>query len=608
MKKQILYILAFLVTANCSLVTAWAQAPNTPSGLSCVRLTKTEISCSWTDNSGDETGFKIERSTDGTNWTNLQTTAANATSFSYTGLVKATTYQFRVRAANGSGDSANTSVALATTTEVCQWGAVLCDGSPGSGGGGFTTIYYPSGQLVSNRCQAYDTPAINPPLRTRYVSATASGSGNGLTSTTPWTIAQANTNAQPGDLFLIRGTFTNAAVNPAQNGTSVNKIIYREEPGQIWRFTPPGLFESYLRNNMQHVIIDGAEFFGESYPTYLGEASHVWFLNIWQRGGGGMILYRSSNIRVENSILEDIGNFATNEGDAIVMLDDSDNNVVVRNTIGDAGHGGIDLTLQNDDQGTMEGNIFAHNRIRNGRSSGFFDGGKSRGTLFECNEIRDGATETPRYTPNGVNAFYAAGKNGIFRYNLIAGNNGAAVSFQAYVFGGSPQYAENNQFYHNTVVGNTDLGLQLGATVDGWNRGNILENNIFYNNTDFNFEGSTYPIVADFYNHNSGAALWTSTFTDGTIVRYTGFQGGGRKPMILVRNPAQGGNITFDTLNALQTGYSAWTNNLQTTTPNFANAPGGDYTLSANSPFVGAGRSIPGVNCNQNCDLGAFER
>lgn len=94
-----------------------AGAPTAPSSLSAAAPGSTQIVISWTDNASDETGFKIERSLDDTNWTQIGTAPANATSYTDSGLAQATQYYYRVRAYNGAGDSAYTSSATATTLD-----------------------------------------------------------------------------------------------------------------------------------------------------------------------------------------------------------------------------------------------------------------------------------------------------------------------------------------------------------------------------------------------------------------------------------------------------------------------------------------------------------
>jgi hypothetical protein len=90
--------------------------PAAPSALSASPGSSTQINLSWTDNSSNETGFKIERSGDGgANFAQIFLAGANATSYNNTGLTANTAYLYRVRATNGSGDSNFSNNAGATT-------------------------------------------------------------------------------------------------------------------------------------------------------------------------------------------------------------------------------------------------------------------------------------------------------------------------------------------------------------------------------------------------------------------------------------------------------------------------------------------------------------
>ena len=72
-------------------------APVAPNGLTAAAASATTINLKWNDNSPDETGFPVQRSTDGgQTWTTLGTAAANATSFSDTNANATTTYRYRV--------------------------------------------------------------------------------------------------------------------------------------------------------------------------------------------------------------------------------------------------------------------------------------------------------------------------------------------------------------------------------------------------------------------------------------------------------------------------------------------------------------------------------
>src|SRR5207244_7402070 len=73
------------------------------------------IDLSWTDNSDNELGFKIERSTDsGATFTEIATTGSNVTTYADTGLSNSSTYYYRVRASNSGGDSDYSNTTSAT--------------------------------------------------------------------------------------------------------------------------------------------------------------------------------------------------------------------------------------------------------------------------------------------------------------------------------------------------------------------------------------------------------------------------------------------------------------------------------------------------------------
>jgi hypothetical protein len=91
--------------------------PAAPSGLTVTAVSRTQINLSWADNSGDETGFKIERckTANCTNYAEVSQVGANVTTFADTGLTKNTTYRYRVRAFNANGNSAYSNAASART-------------------------------------------------------------------------------------------------------------------------------------------------------------------------------------------------------------------------------------------------------------------------------------------------------------------------------------------------------------------------------------------------------------------------------------------------------------------------------------------------------------
>jgi tartrate-resistant acid phosphatase type 5 len=94
-----------------------SSGPAAPSGLSASVAGTTQINLTWTDNANNETGFNIERCSGSgcSNFTQINQTGADVTSFSDSGLSAGTTYRYRVRAFNGSGNSGYSNVTEATT-------------------------------------------------------------------------------------------------------------------------------------------------------------------------------------------------------------------------------------------------------------------------------------------------------------------------------------------------------------------------------------------------------------------------------------------------------------------------------------------------------------
>jgi titin len=69
------------------------------------------VNLSWTDNSGDEAGFRIDRSANGTTFAKIATVGANISAYSDSGLATSITYSYRVSAFNSKGSSANSNTA-----------------------------------------------------------------------------------------------------------------------------------------------------------------------------------------------------------------------------------------------------------------------------------------------------------------------------------------------------------------------------------------------------------------------------------------------------------------------------------------------------------------
>ncbi|MEM7221641.1 MAG: M12 family metallo-peptidase [Pseudomonadota bacterium] len=79
--------------------------PTAPNGLVADAVSETRIDLTWNDRSTDELGFKVESSTDQSNWQQIGSVPANVTSYDDTGLNPGTTYHYRIKAYNDAGDA-----------------------------------------------------------------------------------------------------------------------------------------------------------------------------------------------------------------------------------------------------------------------------------------------------------------------------------------------------------------------------------------------------------------------------------------------------------------------------------------------------------------------
>jgi hypothetical protein len=105
-------------------------APAAPTNLMATGISDTQVRLTWTNPTPNTaTGIKIERSTDGTNFTQIAIVGRTETSFTDTGRTAGTRYYYQIRATNQAGDSAYTPVVFAdtliptpvlTATNVCS--------------------------------------------------------------------------------------------------------------------------------------------------------------------------------------------------------------------------------------------------------------------------------------------------------------------------------------------------------------------------------------------------------------------------------------------------------------------------------------------------------
>ncbi|MDD8019584.1 MAG: SBBP repeat-containing protein [Acidobacteriota bacterium] len=101
-----------------SVTTPALTIPLAPSDLQATPLSYSQVRLSWTDNSFNEEGFKIERKEgSGGTYQQVGTTGEGVTTYNDSGLAEMTAYYYRVRAFNAAGNSAYSNEATVTTPE-----------------------------------------------------------------------------------------------------------------------------------------------------------------------------------------------------------------------------------------------------------------------------------------------------------------------------------------------------------------------------------------------------------------------------------------------------------------------------------------------------------
>ncbi|MBI4831846.1 MAG: fibronectin type III domain-containing protein [Candidatus Lindowbacteria bacterium] len=148
--------------------------PAAPSGLTANAVSSSQINLAWTDNSGNEDGFAIERCTgaDCTAFAQIATAAANSTTYNNTGLTANTSFTYRVLAYNTVGDSDYSNTASATTPPPpCSYSISPTSAKYKSAGGSGTVNVYAGAGCLWTAISNASWITVDPP--------TANGQGNG---------------------------------------------------------------------------------------------------------------------------------------------------------------------------------------------------------------------------------------------------------------------------------------------------------------------------------------------------------------------------------------------------------------------------------------------
>ena len=179
---------------------ATTTLPNAPGSLSAVALSSSQIALTWSDNSSNETGFRLERSANGINWSEFAVVGSNVTSFTDTGLTGSTTYQYRARAYNSNGNSNYSSIGTATT------GTAVIDTTAPT-----VSILKPTGGarvsgMVAISVNANDNVGVS--SLKLYIDGKLVSSGNASSLSYSWNTRKASSGAH---------TISSQAIDPSNN-------------------------------------------------------------------------------------------------------------------------------------------------------------------------------------------------------------------------------------------------------------------------------------------------------------------------------------------------------------------------------------------------------
>jgi chitodextrinase len=214
--------------------------PAAPSGLVASAASTSQINLTWRDNSGNESGFLIQRAPSSTGtWTQIASVGANVMSYSNTGLAMGTAYYYRVCAYNSRGNSAYSAVASANTVAI----APSCTYSISSASASFTASGGNSsvGVTTTTGCAWSATSSATAWL----TCSPASGTGSG--TVTYSVAANTTTSVRTGTLTIAGQTFT---VTQAAAADATPPVATLSSPTSGATLTGTATFTASASDNM----------------------------------------------------------------------------------------------------------------------------------------------------------------------------------------------------------------------------------------------------------------------------------------------------------------------------------------------------------------------
>jgi len=315
--------------------TTLISLPAAPTNLALTAYSAIRIDLTWVDNSDNETGFAVDRSTDGVNFVPVVTLPANTTLYSDIGLTPGTQYDYRIRAVNAAGSTSsptNFVYTLANNTVA---------------GDGWTTV----------------VPSAD--SRIIYVSSsTGNDSNSGLSADAPVkTLAHGKSltrDGMPDELLLKRGdVFPESLGEWRISGRSASEPLLISAYGQGARpivDAPTGISSSspWPSLPISNIDILGIDFYDSAHdpqsPNY----------NSGDNSGGGIVWLNGNNILVEDSVFRFHGGGIVFQGFYNQLVNIAIRRDVVEDSYATTAHS-EGAYIENVDGLLLEGNLFDHN-------------------------------------------------------------------------------------------------------------------------------------------------------------------------------------------------------------------------------------------------------
>ena len=276
MKKNtfliVIFVTIFSFFLGCKKNTDPRLPPVTPTDLTAIVVSSTQVNLTWVDKSTNETGFKLERKTPNSQYAVIATLGVNATNFSDVGLTPGATYTYRVYAYNETGNSPSYSnevtvsligLATLTTTDIQNITAIEA-----TSGGNITND---GGGTISSRGVVWSS-SVNPTIA--LATKTTDGNGSGLFGSS---ISGLTTNTK----YYVRAYATNAAGTAYGNELSFTTNSINVKNGLIAFFPFSGNAGDSSGNNNHGKIYGGivstTDRFGNANKAYLfdGQTGYI---------------------------------------------------------------------------------------------------------------------------------------------------------------------------------------------------------------------------------------------------------------------------------------------------------------------------------------------